>query len=122
MALYLRFTHFISYQRLRRLFEHLFGLAISEGALDALFRRAKPAFDDATSAILAAVRQQISTQPPCPDSLSHLTPRWSAEGVSFAGTEPVLISAHPATSASRSARIASGLSGKGAGRAWLRRS
>ncbi len=57
MALYLRFTHAISYQRLRRLFEHLFGLAISEGALDALFRRAKPAFDDATSAILARLRR-----------------------------------------------------------------
>ncbi len=57
MALYLRFTHAISYQRLRRLFEHLFGLAISEGALDTLFRRAKPAFDDATAAILARLRR-----------------------------------------------------------------
>ena len=57
MALYLRFTHAISYQRLRRLFEHLFGLVISEGALDALFRRAKPAFDDATAAILARLRR-----------------------------------------------------------------
>ena len=57
MALYLRFTHAISYQRLRRLFEHLFGLAISEGALDAVFRRAKPAFDDATAAILARLRR-----------------------------------------------------------------
>ncbi len=57
MALYLRFTHAISYQRLRRLFEHLFGLAVSEGALDAMFRRAKPAFDDATTAILARLRR-----------------------------------------------------------------
>ncbi len=57
MALYLRFTHAISYQRLRRLFEHLFGLSISEGALDTLFRRAKPAFDDATAAILARLRR-----------------------------------------------------------------
>ncbi len=57
MALYLRFTHAISYQRLHRLFEHLFGLAISGGALDALFRRAKPAFDDATVAILARLRR-----------------------------------------------------------------
>jgi len=56
-ALYLRFTHAISYQRLRRLFEHLFGLAVSEGALDAMFRRAKPAFDDATTAILARLRR-----------------------------------------------------------------
>ena len=39
------------------MFEHLFGLAISEGALDTLFRRAKPAFDDATMAILARLRR-----------------------------------------------------------------
>ncbi len=57
VALYLRFTHAISYQRLRRLFEHLFGLTISEGALDAMFRRAKPRFDDATTAILARLRR-----------------------------------------------------------------
>jgi transposase len=56
-ALYLRFTHAISYQRLRRLFEHLFGLGISEGALDAMFRRAKPAFDDAVVAILGRLRR-----------------------------------------------------------------
>jgi len=57
VALYLRFTHAISYRRLCRLFEHLYGLAISEGALDAIFRRAKLAFDDATAAILARLRR-----------------------------------------------------------------
>jgi len=57
VALYLRFTHAISYRRLCRLFEHLYGLAISEGALDAMFRRAKLAFDDATAAILARLRR-----------------------------------------------------------------
>jgi transposase len=46
LALYLRFTHAISYRRLSRLFLHLFALPISEGALDALFRRAQPRFDD----------------------------------------------------------------------------
>ncbi len=34
-AMYLRFVHAISYQRLSRLLGELFGLAISEGALDA---------------------------------------------------------------------------------------
>src|SRR3954470_24223361 len=34
LALYLRFTHAISYRRLTRLFLHLFALPISEGALD----------------------------------------------------------------------------------------
>ena len=57
VALYLRFTHAISYQRLCRLFAHLFGLTISEGALDAMFRRAKPCFDSETAAILARLRR-----------------------------------------------------------------
>ncbi|HEX3219050.1 MAG TPA: IS66 family transposase [Candidatus Limnocylindria bacterium] len=57
LALYLRFTHALSYRRLTRLFLHLFALPISEGALDALFRRAKPRFDDAAAAILARLRR-----------------------------------------------------------------
>jgi transposase len=57
MALYLRFVHAISYQRLHRLFDHLFGLEISEGALDAMFRRAKPFFDGEVDAILARLRR-----------------------------------------------------------------
>ncbi len=44
VAIYLRVVHAISYQRLSRLFLDLFGLAISEGALDAGFRRHKPHF------------------------------------------------------------------------------
>jgi hypothetical protein len=39
--MYLRFVHAISYQRLSRLLLELFGLAISEGALDAAFRRGR---------------------------------------------------------------------------------
>src|SRR5580698_1930934 len=46
LAIYLRFTHAISYQRLTRLFRHLCGLQISEGALDAMLQRAKSRFDD----------------------------------------------------------------------------
>lgn len=57
LAIYLRFTHAISYQRLSRLFLHLFALQISEGALDAMFRRAKPCFDNETTAILARLRR-----------------------------------------------------------------
>jgi len=57
VALYLRFTHAIGYQRLCRLFAHLFALTISEGALDAMFRRAKPCFDSETAAILARLRR-----------------------------------------------------------------
>jgi transposase len=56
-ALYLRFTHAISYRRLTRLFLHLFALSISEGALDAMFRRAKPLFDDEVAAILTRLRR-----------------------------------------------------------------
>ncbi|MFI4983464.1 MAG: transposase, partial [Nevskiales bacterium] len=57
LALYLRATHAISYQRLARLFLHLFGLRISEGALDAMFQRANPCFDDEVAAILARLRR-----------------------------------------------------------------
>src|SRR3954453_8176547 len=57
LALYLRFTHAISCRRLTRLFLHLFALPISEGALDGLFRRAKPRFDDEAAAILARLRR-----------------------------------------------------------------
>src|SRR6188768_2165529 len=57
LALYLRFTHAISYRRLSRLFLHLFVLPISEGALDALFRRVKPRFEDEAAAILARLRR-----------------------------------------------------------------
>jgi transposase len=57
LALYLRFTHAISYRRLTRLFLHLFALRISEGASDAMFRRAKRRFDDEAAAILARLRR-----------------------------------------------------------------
>ena len=45
LAIYLRFTHAISYRRLTQLFLHLYSLRISEGALDAMLQRAKPCFD-----------------------------------------------------------------------------
>src|SRR5918998_3955107 len=57
LAMYLRFAHHVSYRRLSRLLLELFGLAISEGALDAAFRRGKPRFDAETAAILARLRQ-----------------------------------------------------------------
>ena len=57
LAIYLRITHAISYQRLSRLMLELFGLAISEGALDAAFRRAVPSFDAEVGAILARLRR-----------------------------------------------------------------
>lgn len=53
-ALYLRYVHALSYQRLSRLFRHLFALSLSEGALDGMFRRAKPQFDQEVAAILAS--------------------------------------------------------------------
>jgi transposase len=53
LALYLRFVHHVSYRRLSRLLLDLFGLAISEGALDAAFRRGKPRFDTETAASFA---------------------------------------------------------------------
>ncbi len=57
LAMYLRFVHAISYRRLSRLLGELFGLAISEGALDAAFRRGKPHVDADVAAILARLRR-----------------------------------------------------------------
>jgi transposase len=57
LAIYLRFTHAISCRRLCRLMAELFGLAISEGAPDAAFRRARPCFDAEVGAILARLRR-----------------------------------------------------------------
>jgi transposase len=57
LAMYLRFAHHVSYRRLSRLLLELFGLAISEGALDAAFRRGEPRFDAETAAILARLRR-----------------------------------------------------------------
>ena len=57
LALYLRFVHAVSYKRLSRLMLDLFGLSISEGALDAAFRRGKPLFDADVAAILARLRR-----------------------------------------------------------------
>ena len=57
LAMYLRFVHAISYQRLSRLLGELFGLAISEGALDAAFRRGKLHFDADVAGILARLRR-----------------------------------------------------------------
>lgn len=57
LAMYLRFVHAVSYQRLSRLLLDLFALRISEGALDAAFRRGKPRFDADIAAILARLRR-----------------------------------------------------------------
>ncbi len=56
LAMYLRFVHAISYQRLSRLLGELFGLKISEGALDAAFRRGKLHVDADVAAILTRLR------------------------------------------------------------------
>jgi transposase len=57
VALYLRFVHAISYKRLVGLFAHLFGLEISEGALDSLFRGARSRLDAEVAMILTRLRR-----------------------------------------------------------------
>jgi transposase len=56
-ALYLRFTHAISYKRLTNLMLEVFGLTVSEGALDAMFQRSKNCLDAEVSAVLARLRR-----------------------------------------------------------------
>jgi len=57
LALYLRLTHAISYQRLNSMMLELFGLAISEGALDGAFQHVKPRLDAEVGAILSRPRR-----------------------------------------------------------------
>jgi transposase len=57
LAMYLRFVHPVSYKRLSRLLLDLYGLCISEGALDAAFRRGQPRFDADVASILARLRR-----------------------------------------------------------------
>src|SRR4051794_22993608 len=57
LAMYLRFVHAVSYKRLSRLLLDLYALQISEGALDAAFRRGKPCFDADVAGILARLRR-----------------------------------------------------------------
>jgi transposase len=57
LAICLRITHAVSCQRLSRLLLEPFGLAISEGALDAAFRRARPRFGAGAGAIRARLRR-----------------------------------------------------------------
>jgi transposase len=57
MAVYPRYQHAISYKRLSKLFDDLYGLKISQAAMANLFQRVKPSFDAQFSAILARLRQ-----------------------------------------------------------------
>ena len=57
LAMYLRFVHAVSYQRLSRLLLDLYALRISEGALDAALRRARPRFDADAANSLARLRR-----------------------------------------------------------------
>ena len=65
-AMYLRFTHAISYKRLTRLLLDLLGLSISEGALDLAFRHGKPSLDAEVAAdwIVASTRSWRWRRPP----------------------------------------------------------
>ena len=56
LATCLRYVHAISYQRLRALFRHVFGLEISEGALANLFRRVQGRLGDTLEEIRTRVR------------------------------------------------------------------
>jgi len=56
LAVYHRYNHAISYERLSGMFSDLYGLAISEGALANLFSAAKERMDDRAAEILTRIR------------------------------------------------------------------
>jgi len=57
MALYYRYTNFLSYQRLKRMFADIFKLDISEGALANLFLRSKEELAPDVAVILQGLQQ-----------------------------------------------------------------
>ena len=57
LAMYYRYTHAISYERLMNMFGDVFALDISEGALANLFESSKGRLDDHVTAILARLRR-----------------------------------------------------------------
>jgi transposase len=57
LALYLKTNQLFSYQRLQRVFADLFGLAISQGALMNMFKRAAPIFAAKRDDALVALRR-----------------------------------------------------------------
>ena len=56
LALYLKHVQHVSYQRLQAMFEDVFGLTISQGALGNMFERRSAAFKDKKAVILARLR------------------------------------------------------------------
>jgi transposase len=64
LAIYLRYTHAISYERLSALFAQVYGVAISEGALANLFQLGKTRLDHQVEEILTRLR---SSQLICSD-------------------------------------------------------
>jgi transposase len=56
LAIYLRYTHAISYERLAALFGQVYGVPISEGALANLFQRVKHRLDHRVAEILTRLR------------------------------------------------------------------
>jgi transposase len=56
LALYLKHVQHVSYQRLQAMFEDVFGLTISQGALGNMFRRAQAAFGAKKTEILGRLR------------------------------------------------------------------
>lgn len=57
MATYWRYSHAVSYQRLRLMFAEVFGLSISEGGLARLFERTKQQLDGQVEEILSRLQQ-----------------------------------------------------------------
>ena len=57
LAIYLKSLQALSYERLQRLFDDLFGLTVSQGALMNMFARAAPAFEKKRGQALVVLRQ-----------------------------------------------------------------
>lgn len=57
LAIYLRYSHFISYERLSQMMGEVYGVKISEGGLAELFKRVKTRLDPQVEAILERLQR-----------------------------------------------------------------
>jgi transposase len=96
LAIYLRVTHAISYQRLPRLFLHLFALRISEGALDAAApspastpRSQRSSPDCAAAASSASMRPRCASPAGPTGTGCSRTTRWRSIASFLLSTAPV---------------------------------
>ena len=112
LAVYLHHCQAIGFERLCALFQEVFGVTISEGALANLFRRVKPRFDEQA----AAIKERVLHSPiVCSDETSARVQGRNWWEWVFLGTDTVLHVIEP----SRGKKVPKGIFGERRPAIWV---